>query len=88
MPGAVHAPADDDLVPAVLNGTNGDVEALTQFLGDAARRRCDANTVTGTQRRWVSNGHAPDFDMVPYPKNTEFPRDRGGAAPTLRECVS
>ncbi|MEV6592291.1 hypothetical protein [Streptomyces acidicola] len=30
MPGAVHAPADDDLVPAVLNVTNGDMKAAVR----------------------------------------------------------
>ena len=72
MPGAVHAPADDDLVPAVLNVANGDIEALTQFLRDPARWRGNTNTVTGTQGGRISNSHALDFGTEPYPEDTEF----------------
>ncbi|GGX81516.1 hypothetical protein GCM10010515_56430 [Streptomyces fructofermentans] len=72
MPGAVQAPADDDFVPAVLDVTNGDIEALTQFLRDPARWRGDTDTVTGTQGGRVSNSHALDPGTAPYPEDTEF----------------
>lgn len=55
MPGAVHALPDDDLVSPGLYVTDGDVQPLTQFLPDSARRSCNTDTVTGAQRARVSN---------------------------------
>ncbi|WP_308033456.1 class I SAM-dependent DNA methyltransferase [Streptomyces solaniscabiei] len=85
MPGAVHAPADDDLVPAVLDVTDGDIEALTQFLRDTAGRRGDTDTVTGTQGGRVSNSHALDPGTVPYPEDTEFYAFQTARTPGLEQ---
>lgn len=55
MTGAVHAAADNYLVPPGLYIVNRHIKAPAQLFRDPARRRGDADAVTRTQGARISN---------------------------------